>query len=649
MARKSFMVERASSGARVSGLTKRMLLILILLTLLMVPSNVYIALAGGAFGVLSNFTLVLLFVYVSRFLGADLTKQEVYALFYALSFQVFFNAYPLIYRFYLRIGEVTNSFLIDGQPVATLLPTWLAPPAGSPVFELRTFFHPHALTPLLIAFTFAVLWLVAELSMILLSSFLFVEVEALPFPFAQIDAAYITMLTDRPAEWLRGFLPTVGIMLFIATLIYMPSIGIIVGLPVPQIGFYDFTPQITDVLPGGVIGIDFTPWAFFSGFVMPLDVTAAAMVTSILVWTIFNSLFITNAFFRSLFPDWAQEYQKGMSYWLIVERSTLRIWAPIQMGAAIALSVLLVVRYRREIARAFGALARASSAQAREYPPLHVLFAMFFAATGVASALYWLLTPGIPFHTITTMVVGLGLLIPITNAYMTGKAGPGLGLPPYAWQAVVYSMMNQIPPSTRVAALLFGPPLIGSMVGGGARAIKVASLVGARPMDFVKVVLLAFAIGTLVNILVVDAMWRLAPIPSMAYPTTVGMRDQSAYECVVMSGVLPLKPNVILPATGFFLLLFAALESLNVALHWPLSVAGVMMGLSTTPGTTMMWFVGSLLGNYLVPRLLGGERAAHWSGYKGVIASGALLGDGLASSIFTLLGLIGRASWTWPW
>lgn len=643
------MTEQGNPTARASGLTKRMILILTMLILLLVPSNIYISLAGGVFGVLSNYTLVLLFVYVSRFLGADLTKQEVYALFYALSFQVFFSAYPLIYRAYLRIGEVTNSFLIEGQLVANLLPTWLAPPSDSPVFEFRTFFHPHMLTPLLVALTFTVLWLVAELSMIMLTAFLFVEVEALPFPFAQIDATYISMLTDRPAEWLRGFLPMVGLMFFLATLIYLPSVGIIVGLPVPQIGFYDFTPQITDYLPGGIIGIDFTPWAFFSGFMMPLDVTAAAMVTSILVWTFFNSLFVMHPFFRPLFPDWAQEYQKGMSFWMIWERSTLRIWAPIQMGAALGLSILLVIRYRREIARALTALAKASSAQAREYPPLPVLLAMFIVAAGAASALYWVLMPGIPLHIVASMVMGLGLLIPVTNAYMTGKAGPGLGMPPYAWQAVIYFMMDQLPPSTRVTALLYGPPMIGGMTGGGVQAIKVASLVGARPMDFVKIVAISFAIGTVVNILVVDAMWRLAPIPSMAYPSTVGMRDQSAYDCVVMSGVLPLKPNVILPATGFFLLLFAALESMNMVLHWPLSVAGVTMGLTTNPGLAIMRFIGSLLGSYVLPKLLGKERAARWSNYKGVIAAGALLGDGLASSIFTLLGLIGRASWTWPW
>jgi len=631
-------------------LTKRMLLILAMLLLLLVSSNVYLTLAGGALGILSTYTLVLLFTYISRYLGADLTKQEVYALFYALTFSwVFFNSYTAIYRAYLRVSEVTNSFLIRGEPVARLLPTWFAPPADSPVYKLRTFFHPDMALPLLVPLTFAALWLVAELSMVMLASYLFVEVEALPFPYAQMDAAFITMLSDRPAEWLRGFLPAAGLMLFVATLIYLPSVGIIVGLPMPPIGFYDFTPQITDLLPGGVLGISFFPWTIAQGFLMPFEVTAAAMVTSILVWTIFNSLFVTHPFFRSWFPDWAKEYQKGMPYWMIVERSTLRVWAPIQLGAQLALSVLLVVRYRKEIARALSALAKAGSAGARDYPPLSVLLAMFFAASGLAAVLYSLLLPGIPLYIVAAMTLGLGLLIPLTNAYMTGKAGPSLGLPPYTWHTVVYSMMDQIPASTQVTAILFGPPMIGGMAGGGAQAIKVASLVGAKPTDFVKTVALAFAIGTVVNLLIVDALWRLAPIPSMAYPSTVYMRDSSAYDCVVASGVLPLKPHVIFPAFGFFLLLFAVLESFNVLFRLPLSIAGVALGLTNTPAYTIVFFISSLLSHKIIPKLLGEERGKKWVALRPVLLSGAMLGDGLAGSIFTLLGLIGRASWTWPW
>lgn len=633
-----------------TGLTRRTLLLIVLLMALLVPSNLYITLAGGAFGVLQTYTLVLLFVYISRYLGADLTKREVYALFYALAYStVYFNAYPLLYRAYLRVSEITNSFAIEGEPVSSLLPTWFAPPTGSSLFKLRTIFHPDMLYPLVISLVFTALWLVAELSMIMLSSFLFVEVEALPYPMAQVDATFITMIADRPSEWLRGFLPSVMLMFFLATMIYLPSIGAIVGLPAPPIGFYDFSQQIADYLPGAALGVNFYPWVFLWGFMIPFNVAAAALVSSVIIWIFLNSLFITNSLLRAIFPDWAREYERGMSHWLIVERSTLRIWAPIQLGAQLALALTLVIRYRKEIARALAALAKAGTATARGYPSLKVLLGAFLSATALIVLLYSALFPGIPIYYIALIGMGLGLLIPLTNAYMTGTAGTSLGIPPYTWQFIVYSQIGNISPSTQVTSILYPMPTVGSMAGGGAQAVKVAQLVGAKPTDLIKVIVVAFLIGTIVNLFVVDALWRLAPIPSMAYPATVGMRDTAVYDCIVASGLLPLKPGIILPALGLFLVIFSTLEALNVFLRLAVPISGVIMGLSYQPATTIVLFLSSLAGNVMIPKLLGKERSAKWGAFRGVLVSGAWLGDAIASSIFTLLGLIGRAAWTWPW
>jgi len=635
-----------------SGMTRRVLLLLVLLILLFVPSNVYITLAGGVLGIIGTYTIVLLFTYVSRYLGADLTKQEVYVLFYALAYSwVFFNSYDVIYRSYLRVSEVTNEYLVGGRPVAELLPTWFSPPKGSPVFEMRTFFHPHTALPLIVSLIFSATWIVAELSMILLSAFLFVEVESLPYPLAPVDAAFITTLSERPAEWLRGFLPAAGLTLALSVMIYMPSLGLVVGGPTLPVGFYDFTQQVAGVLPGAALGINFWPSVMLPGFMIPLRIVATALATSLLVWVLLNSLFITNPFLRSLFPDWAQEYYQGMSYWLIVERSSLRIWTPIQVGALLALSAMLVGRYHRDIARAFSQLARARGVEARGYPSLKFLLASFFAASGVAAALYLILMPEVPPYIVIGLVMGFGFFLSMSNAYMQGMAGGGFSLPPYLWQTAIYSL----PPGTlstgnEVTALLFSPPIVGQLSGGGTQAIKVGYLVNARPLDLVKAIAVAYAIGTIVNILVVQAMWSVAPIPSMIFPNTVGFRDRAIGDCLVASKQIPLKPNVILPAFGFFLLLFSLIEAVNVFLHVPLATAGVVMGLTNQPANLIPMFIASAIGNLVIPRLFRGSAlGSRWGQLKSVLISGAMLGDGIAASFFTIVTLIGRTSWTWPW
>lgn len=636
-----------------TGITRRLLLFLVLLVLLFVPSNVYISLAGGALGIIGTYTIVLLFTYVSRYLGADLTKQEVYALFYALSYSwIFFNSYDVIYRAYLRVSEVTREFKIGGAPIASLLPTWLSPPAGSPVFELRTLIHPDMALPLLIPLMLSISWIVAELSLITLISFLFVEVEALPYPLAPINAAFITTISERPAEWLRSFLPAAGITLVFSTLLYLPAVGFIVGLPVPTLGLIDFSQQVVEVLPGAAVGINLIPAIILPGIMIPLDVAAAALATSIAVWILFNSLVIVHPLFRSWFPDWAKEYYKGMSYYLIIERSTLRVWAPVQVGALLALSAVLIARYHRGIVRAFSILSKASSASARGYPPLRFLLGAFLVSSGLSTALYWTLLPGLPLPTVAGLIVGVGLFLSLSNAYMVGKTGGSLfQVPPYLWQTAVYSLPpGSVPLSTEVTALLFPPPTIGMLTGGGTQAVKVAYLVGARPTDLIKAIAIAYVLGTIANIFVVDAMWRVAPIPSMIFPNTVWMRDRAVNDCLVAARQLPLKPTVVFPAFMFFLLLFSSIESLNRFLGLPLSTAGVAMGLTRPPADMMPIFIASLVGNVVIPRLLGrSELARKWGELKSVMISGALLGDGIAASVFTLATLIGRTSWTWPW
>ena len=156
--------------------------------------------------------------------------------------------------------------------------------------------------------------------------------------------------------------------------------------------------------------------------------------------------------------------------------------------------------------------------------------------------------------------------------------------------------------------------------------------------------------GTVINILVIQAMWSIAPIPSMVFPNTIGFRDRAINDCLVASRQIPLKPRIILPSFGFFLLLFAAVESLNMILHLPLSTAGIVMGLTTQPANTIPMFIASLLGNVVIPKLLGKSGfGAKWGEMKSVLISGAMLGDGIAASVFTIATLIGRTSWTWPW
>ncbi|RLF04245.1 MAG: hypothetical protein DRK00_07145 [Thermoprotei archaeon] len=630
-----------------SGDLRRVLLFITILVLLLVPSNVYLAMMGGGLGILGAQTLVLLFAYVCRYMGADLTKPEVFALYYALSFMgLSYNAYPLLYMAYLRESKFTNNYLVRGYRLADLLPTWLSPPRGSPVYECRTLFHPHMLLPLAISLMFSALWLISELSLMMMASFLYVEVENLRYPLAAVDAAFVSAISERTTEWLRYLLPSTVATFILALIAYMP-ITPTVGGPLIPLGFIDFSPQVAEFLPGAAVGLNLYPSFFFFGAMLNVGVAASALVTSIVVWILLNSLFITNPTLRSIFPEWAQEYERGMQHSIIVERATLRLWLPFQMGSVLALSLILLATHYRSISRALKALSRAAAASARGYPRLTLLLMGYLIPSATIGLMYLALLPDLPPYLVLSTTLGLSFFLALVNGYLQGEMGLSLGLPPHLWEMMIYSLpKGSLSPATQVATILYAPPIAGTLTGSGSQALKVASMLGVRPTELIKVILIAYALGSLANILMVEVFWRLAPIPSMVYPNTMGMRLNAIHDCLRASMQLPLRPDRVALATAVFLAVYGGAQALSSFLHLPISTAGIAMGLVRYPADMIPVFLGSLLGRLLAPRILSREV---WEKHSGTLVAGAFLGEGIAVSIYTLLSMMGRAGWTWPW
>jgi len=626
---------------------RRVLVFLMILVALLVPSNVYITMMGGGLGILGAQTLVLLFAYVCRYMGADLTKPEVFALYYALSFiGLSFNAYPLLYMAYLRESEFTNSYLVRGHRLADLLPTWLSPPKDSLAYKYRSLFHPDMLLPLALSLAFSALWLVSELSLMMMASFLYVEVENLRYPLAAVDAAFVSAISERTTEWLRYLLPSTVATLVLALIAYMP-ITPAVGGPLLPLGFMDFSPQIAEFLPGAALGLNLYPSFFFFGAMLSVSVAASALVTSIIVWVLLNSLFVTNPFLRSIIPDWALEYERGMPHSIIVERATLRLWLPFQIGSVLALSLTLLATHYRSIIRALRALSRVATVSSRGYPKLNFLLIGYLVPSAAVGLIYCALLPDLPPYLVLSTTLGLSLFLALVNGYLQGEMGLSIGLPPHLWEMMIYSLPEgSLSPSTQVATILYAPPVAGTLTGSGSQALKVASLLGVRPIELIKVIAIAYVMGSLVNVIMVELFWRLAPIPSMVYPNTMTMRTTAIHDCLRASMQLPLRPDRVALATTVFLLIYGTAQVLSSVLHVPVSTAGIAMGLVRYPADMIPVFLGSLIGRLLAPRILSRDV---WEKHSGTLVAGAFLGEGIAVSIYTLLSMIGRAGWTWPW
>ena len=106
---------------------------------------------------------------------------------------------------------------------------------------------------------------------------------------------------------------------------------------------------------------------------------------------------------------------------------------------------------------------------------------------------------------------------------------------------------------------------------------------GARPRDLLVIWIIGSLLANAVGLVALDFFWRIAPIPSSAYPMTVYMMMGNAYIDTMLTGGL-LRVNVYnvgIPYLTLLLLLFIGgfIEGRGMFF----STFGLIYGLFTTP------------------------------------------------------------------
>jgi hypothetical protein len=175
------------------------------------------------------------------------------------------------------------------QPLIKSIPSWWAPPSESPVLYkrgLEALLDPSWRIPIFLIIFGTITWFIAEMSMAILTSIMFIEVERLPYPFAPMDAAVAITLSERSEDKLKIFsLSALFAFLYSFILYGLPALGIAVFIPVPWV---DFTRYTQYILPGALLGIctDIMPYAF--GFLIPFHVVIYILIGSLAVWVFGN-------------------------------------------------------------------------------------------------------------------------------------------------------------------------------------------------------------------------------------------------------------------------------------------------------------------------------------------------------------------------
>jgi len=610
--------------------------------LVVVPASIYLSmLGGGSLALASTVIIAILVSELSRAFGEPLTKQELLVTYEAASVISAANAagigfYWIIFRMFYVKNPLTWAFKIDGVPIPELVPSWLAPPLGSQAYAARTLFHPDLLAPELVYLAFTALYLVAELGIFMLLAYTFLEVERLPFPLSRVDVALVETLAVR-GESVRYFaaaLPA-GIIygIFVIALPYLAGITFV---PLPWI---DFTPVTEPYLPGAALGLatDMTPWVV--GLILPLESSVSMAVGSLATWVLGNYLFLTRL--PTVFPEWVEEYRQGMGIALIWQRSMFRVWLAPQIGASLALALAMLFKFRRSIASALGALLRGLGQQAgARYPRATWLAAMFLSGTLLSAVLHWYLT-GFPLWISLLYSVGLSVLVGVASTVAMGETGFTLGLP-YLWHTLVYFSGYK-----GYSGWVIMPVLAGTSAPGWVNMMSAAYLTETRPMDLVKAIVMAVVLTQVIGIVSLDFFWRIAPIPSSAYPYTLYDWARIAIgDSLLITRSIRLDPVILLSSAGLALVIIAGFEGARALWGAPLSGAGLVVGMMTLTPFAISILVSSLLSNLLLLRAFGRER---WAQARFPVAAGMMAGYGVVTGLTVSAAFIAKASWIWPW
>jgi len=628
------------------GLTWRSALGVIGSAVIFIPVSMYASLLiGSGLGGPAVFATTVLMVELARMFRQPLTKQETLILYYGAGVGGATWGSTLVslilYRTYFIHSPFAFVYKINGVPLAKLVPDWMAPPYNSPAYNVRTFFQPAFAPALAYYAAMSALGFLAEISLDMMFARAFVEVENYPFPYANVDVSFVTFMSDRPKSYMKPFIGAMGVGLVFGLFAYlMPGLTGFFVIPLP---YADFTWAIQGILPGAVLAFSTPLGSYVGGFIFPYDAALVMVITAVVV-DIFQSLFVTT--WPSVFPKWSSSYFKGMGLIAINTRSFATLWFGPQIGFMLGGAVVLSFIARKGIVSVLRSIVEVGkkSKSILGFPSMSTLLLMYLAGTLSSVALFHYLIPGVPLWLPLVMSVGFSFFVAVILASTQGTLGFGApGIPGWTWLASVY-----LTPYQGYAGYTAPPVIAGTAAGGFSQTIRSALLTETKPIDLVKLSVLTAVIGTIMGLISINYFWSVAPIPSSVYPATIFAYPVSAQtDSLIVTRGLTMSPQIVFGAMLIVMAVMAAGETLRKYAKVMWSSFGFLFGLYVGVPGAISLFVGSAVGYYLMPRFVGGRE--RWNGMRAPVVAGEAFGEGLILFIATVLGMLTKSAWLWPW
>jgi hypothetical protein len=656
------------------GFSVRSVLGCIFIGLVMMPASMYLSLlAGGDLGGAAQWVTVILFVELARRSFTTLKQPEIFILFYMAGAAISSPFSGLLWTQYY-----VNSAPAHALQISEHIPRWVAPPPD--ILEQRNFFLPAWAGPIAMIVLGQILGRIDKFGLGYVLFRVTSDVERLPFPMAPVGALGITALAESSESVNAAGAPAAGSggswrwrvfsiggmigLLFGALYVGIPALSSIFlknPLQLLPLTFADFTKRTEIFLPATPVTLSFDIGNLLVGMVLPFFAVLGSFLGLILTWIANPILHATGQL-----PSW----RPGMNAVQTAYANHVDVYLSIGIGLSLAIAaigfyhVFSGLRSKNAQRRTLTANAASQDSDISTSPwrrllhppagrgdiPLWAGLAIYLFSTSTYITLSHYLVPNFPLW----ILFGYGFvytpIISYVAARMEGIAGQWVEIP-MVREATFIAAQSL---GYRGVDIWFAPIPINNYAGQVVN-FRVQELTGTKFTSIIKAELVIFPVVIISSILFAQYLWRIAPIPSAAYPYANQLWELQAQQTALMqSSTLgdavggqnfydALKWHYILGSAGVGIVTYSLLSLAGAPI---MLCYGLIRGLGAGIAAGLFpQMIGALIGRYFFEKRFG----LAWRQYAPVLLAGFLCGVGLISMFALGCLLIAKAVFQLPY
>jgi hypothetical protein len=616
---------------------------------LMMPGSMYLQLViGTGIGPAARWVTIILFAELAKRSYSELKQQEIFLLYYMAGAALATPFQGLLWNQYLVQSDAARML-----GVAEFIPTWVAPGAESDSLVERTFFHRDWLIPILLLVGTQIIQRVDQFGLGYALFRITSDVEKLPFPMAPVAALGTMALAESTEEkekswkWRVFSIGSIIGLAFGSIYVLLPTVsGLLLMEPIRliPIPWIDLTAHTEEVLPAVATGIQLDLGLVFLGMVLPFWAVIGGLI-GIIITIIANPILYKNGILTRWHP--------GMETVDTIFANNFDFYMSFSIGLGLAIAFIGIWH----VARSFGKSDSAQKGSLRD---------LFRPPPGRGDFNFWISIGIYVFSTISYVLLCLWLvpnfpwiffiaygfiytpIVSYITARMEGIAGQFVSLP----------LVREI--SFIAGAKYFGyqgieiwyAPIPIHNYGEATVNFRQIELTGTSIRGIIKAEIVVFPIVMTASLLFSQFIWRLAPIPSSAYPFAQEIWHLQALNTLLMqsstlegSAAFYQALNFVYVAAGVGLgvIVYAILTLFGLPI---MLVYGMVRGLGQTlPHGHILEVAGALLGRYFFLKRYG----AMWRQYAPVLLAGFSCGMGLtgmfAMGVTLILKSLGRLAY----